>query len=402
MRASTHNGRAGSHGTYDPKHNDREFDTDRAEGVNSDMTPFNVYWNCIDHRLVMHKDLTENDLSFTEAENIFYQSFYGDYLDGQNERHITSRHKERCRTMDQLRKDRRTCPEETIYQIGNKDSHVDPEVLAKVAVDFFNEYQKRYGDHVHIINWSLHLDESTPHIHERHSFFVVNQYGERCPKQEQACKEMGFDLPDPSKKSGRYNNRKMSFDAEVRKLFIETCRRYGVEIDDEPIYGGKAYLEKQDYIVEKLNNNLKEIKEELKDPESLINRISEDAYMKACEVITEKVVEQTRKEDMAMIERYRDQLLSDESLAPRKLREFSAKCLSAVHGKLSRLKDKAIAAVKTALMAPENRERYTKEIAKEVKPSILEFLRREREQEKKRSNKDNGIIKERKASEHER
>ncbi len=83
-----------------------------------------------------------------------------------------------------------------------------------MTFDFLNQLQERYGDHMHILDWVLHLDEGTPHIHERHVFDVVNKYGERQPKQEDALKKMGFELPDPEKKSGKYNNRKMSFDAE--------------------------------------------------------------------------------------------------------------------------------------------------------------------------------------------
>ncbi len=119
--------------------------------------------------------------------------------------------------------------------------------------------QERYGEHIHILNWALHLDESTPHIHERHVFDVINKYGERQPKQEQALKELGFELPDPSKKEGKYNNRKMSYDAECRKIFLDICNKHGIEIEEEPIYGGKKYLEKQEFIIDKLNSDYKEL-----------------------------------------------------------------------------------------------------------------------------------------------
>ena len=50
MRVSRHNGRSGSHGTYNPKHNDREFDVDKADDIRDKMTPYNIYWNCIDKK----------------------------------------------------------------------------------------------------------------------------------------------------------------------------------------------------------------------------------------------------------------------------------------------------------------------------------------------------------------
>ena len=31
-------------------------------------------------------------------------------------------------------------------------------------------------------------------------------------------------------------------------MFLDICKRHGLEIDEEPSYGGRQYLEKQDYI----------------------------------------------------------------------------------------------------------------------------------------------------------
>ena len=136
-----------------------------------------------------------------------------------------------------------------MLQLGNIDGTVSADVLAQISAEYFEEFHKRYGSHVHILDWALHLDETTPHIHERHVFDAVNQYGELCPQQEKALEELGFELPDPSKKKGKYNNRKMIFDEECRKLFISISQKHGLEIDVEPVYGGVSYLEKQDYIL---------------------------------------------------------------------------------------------------------------------------------------------------------
>ena len=64
-----------------------------------------------------------------------------------------------------------------------------------------------------LIHISLHLDEGTPHIHERHVFDCENRYGELCPQQEKALEELGIPLPNPEKPKGRNNNRKQTFDA---------------------------------------------------------------------------------------------------------------------------------------------------------------------------------------------
>ena len=109
MRVSRHNGRAGSHGAYNPKHNDREFDLDKAEEIKKELTTNNLYWDCITRKVVRHDERTEETPSFTEVEKGFYDLVYKDYVEGQNARNTAARHKERNRTTDDLRENTKTC-----------------------------------------------------------------------------------------------------------------------------------------------------------------------------------------------------------------------------------------------------------------------------------------------------
>lgn len=161
--------------------------------------------------------------------------------------------------------DKRTCPEETIYQIGNIDSSIDYFDLYCICQEFFDFMEKMFGKNVKIIDWALHVDEGTPHIHERHVFVWKNQYGELCPKQEKALEEIGFELPDPSKKQGKNNNRKMVFDDYMRPHFIMKCHKFGIEVESEAIYGDRQYLEKQDYIIQKQQEKIVEKEQKIKE-----------------------------------------------------------------------------------------------------------------------------------------
>ena len=410
MKASRHNGRAGSHGAYNPKHNDREFELEKAEEIKKELTRNNVYWDCIQRQMVRHEDRDENFASFTEVEKGFYDLVYKGYVEGQNERNNAARHSERNRTTDDLRENPKTCPEETIYQIGNIDKHVDYDVLVKVTFDFLNELQEKYGSHMHILDWALHLDEGTPHIHERHVFDVINKYGERQPKQEEALKELGFELPDPTKKSGKYNNRKMSFDAECRKLFLETCKKYGLEIDEEPVYGGKKYLEKQEYIIEKLNANIKDLYEtidtweeigaqlkaenirlteenkrlELKidDVEGLLEEVSDIAYDKACETLIDDITEKVMKEESAEIEGHKKWLMSDERTTPKNIRDYAVHQFEVLQRNLTSLRDRIISRVRNAFNIPEKKESFLKEILEDARPSVFALLEKYKVQAK--------------------
>ena len=125
---------------------------------------------------------------------------------------------------------------------------------------------------------SLHLDESTPHIHERHVFDCENQYGEIAPQQEKALEALGFELPEPEKPVGRKNNRKMTFDSACRVLLFDVAKKHGLQLEEEPEYGGRAYLEKQDYILFKQKEQLavqeqklEELTMKIEDVEALVD-----------------------------------------------------------------------------------------------------------------------------------
>ena len=174
---------------------------------------------------------------------------------------------------------------------------------------FFDKSITKFGEHVHVLDWALHLDESTPHIHERHVFDCENKYGEVAPQQEKALKALGFNLPDPDKPLSRRNNRKITFDAACRKMLFEIAKRHGLNLEEEAEYSSRKYLEKQDFILAKQKDQLSaqqdrldELTLKVSDMETLLEEVSAAAYDKAVEVVTNVVRAETRKEDMRMIE----------------------------------------------------------------------------------------------------
>ena len=203
--------------------------------------------------------------TFEEVEKLYYKLHYTNFTERQNERNAKIRHTERNRSTEDLLASKKTCPEESIYQLGTLESHASPKELFQIATEFMDEFHERFGKHVRILDWALHLDEGTPHIHERHVFDCENKYGEIAPQQEKALEALGFELPKPDKTLGRYNNRKITFDAACRTMLFEIAKRHGLELDEVPEYGGRAYLEKQDYILKKQNERIAEQKKELQE-----------------------------------------------------------------------------------------------------------------------------------------
>ena len=299
--------------------------------------------------------------------------------------------------MEDLLKNKKTCPEETIYQIGTVEESVPPKILLHVANDFFGEMEKRFSTHVHILNWALHLDEGTPHIQERHVFDCKNQYGELCPQQEKALEELGIPLPDPTKPKGRHNNRKQTFDAMCREMLFEICERYGLQLEREPNYGGKAYLEKNDFIIEKQKQvmaekeqALSEITMKLEDAETLVEEIADTAYEKACEVIAETVFAETQKRDLETVANYQ-KWITEESNVPADKKSAISKSLDALQNKMKKTADKLLNKVLTVLKLPTVKEKNMAVVKEKAKESLLAKLQRNKELVKKDGDSDKKI-----------
>ena len=204
MKGTRHNGRSGKDGVYNPLHNDRRFDPEHSEHIDNERVRQNIYWDCYQGYTTMADRGKEDNFSFNQIEMAYYVDHYSDYVINQNKRHEKARHPDRCKGVEDVLKNKKTCPEESIYQLGTIDEHASVETLVLVFDEFKKEFDERFGSNVHIIDWSLHMDEATPHIHERHVFDATNRYGEIEPKQEAALEELGFELPKPNEKKGKY------------------------------------------------------------------------------------------------------------------------------------------------------------------------------------------------------
>ena len=385
LKLTRHNGRAGTHGTYNPKHNDRSFDLANSEHIDPERAEGNIYWDCFHGFRSALDPQDPNDLAatFSDVERQFYESHYSEFIERQNERNAKIRHTERNRSISDLLSSRKICPEETIYQLGTKDDHASSEVLLAVVTEFIEEFKARFGDHVHVLDWALHLDESTPHIHERHVFDCENKYGEVAPQQEKALEALGFDLPDPAKPLSRRNNRKITFDAACRKMLFDIAKRHGLELEEEAEYGSRKYLEKQNFILAKQKellsaqqNRLDELTLKVSDMETLLEDVSAAAYDKAVEVVTETVRTETRKEDMRMIEDTKKWVLSPERKAPQATREYAAHRLDTVLDKFLKTMQTTAARLQEKLLKPEARQKGKEQVKEKARDSVLQLLSR--------------------------
>ena len=401
-RVSRHNGRSGKHGVYNPKHNDRQFDVAHAENIDRDRTGLNLYWDWQNGLRDHEANQSGQYPTFNQVERAFYEQRYGGYLAGQTARNVKNGHAGRNRTVDDLLADARICPEETIYQIGKEGDCPPPEVLLEIMQEFMGIFQERFGSHVHILDWALHLDETSPHIHARQVFDIENRYGEIEPKQERALEALGIPLPFPEKKPGRQNNRKITFDSMCRELLLNICEEHGLSVEREAIYGGQASREKNDYIIAAQRERIAELErrnaeltadneaqsrliarkeaeledklEKLSDVDAVLDAVSDAAYQEAVKVVAIDAIHATQEETQRVLDKGVSLAQSPETRLKPRERELVLDWLGKVSSALKKRAVTILQKVIEKLRHPTMRKTMTEKIREQARPSVRKIL----------------------------
>lgn len=243
MRVSMHNGRGNS------KHNDRSFLKDwtddeikeKAPHIDKSKIKDNYYWATQQ----ADKKLSEG-ATFGEIELSFYNKYFRNALEETNQNYINQGHAERCKTMQDWYKSKQKAPFETILQVGDMNSNIDPQKFKAMCFDYVNYINKKYGKHIKTLNFAIHLDESSPHMHLR-QVYVYEDKGVLKIGQNKALEQLGIELPDKNSKASRKNNRKMTLDKELRSKWQEIAKSYGYDIETKPRVNVR-HKDKEEYI----------------------------------------------------------------------------------------------------------------------------------------------------------
>lgn len=296
MRITNHNGRAGKHGVYSAKHNDRKFDMDNAEHIDPTRSHLNRYWQ-----------IDKEASSFEENEVNFYEKFFKASLDAKNERYMAQRHEDRCQTMDDYRMNEKSCPEETIMQIGKAGDEIDSDKLWKVMIEQIKWEQKHFPNCVYL-DAALHRDEEgQDHIHLRKVWVAHDKDGNLLVGQKKALNEMGVEAPDPEKKISKFNNQKMTYSRECREHLIEMVREFYPEIEPllelEPKEASKVGMELLEYQRSQEMEKMQELQAQLESARLQIAQLSSqkadyDKKIKQAQQRLQKVEKELKTADM--------------------------------------------------------------------------------------------------------
>lgn len=256
MKVVLNNGRNGL-----ARHNDRDFNLEKSDGhIDITRQDQNIYHNCYD----------DKNMTFDQTERKYYKEHYSGWMKTINKDHIRSRHKERTLNVSKLLKSRLYCPEETIIQIGSKNNHVNPKLFEECVKEYV-DYLTKYDKNVHVLDWAIHNDEATPHVHIRKVYDYIDENGDRRISQNKALEALNLDLPNPEAEISRANNRKMTLDMECRERLYEICEEHGIEVDRlrESL---QVHLSKQELTIQTNDNIIQQMLAEKAQVEEELNK----------------------------------------------------------------------------------------------------------------------------------
>ena len=188
-----------------------------------------------------------------------YEHEFGSWLKKRNAKELRNRHPDWVMTMEQVYKSDRYRPEETIYQIGASQNGTDLKDVATFEKILFATLKKEQEmfPQVRILSVSIHADESALHAHVRKMY--ITQKNE--PGMEKTLQEMGIERPNSEKKSGKYNNRKITYTKQSREIWYEEIEQnLGITIDRNVKTPSRKRKTKLEYECEVMEARLNELK----------------------------------------------------------------------------------------------------------------------------------------------
>ena len=182
----------------------------------------------------------------------------------------------------------------------------------------------------------------------------------------------------------------MVFDAVCRVILFDICKRHGLAVEEEPDPGnrGRSYLMKNDYIIQKQKKliteqetaieekaqALEDVSLRLEDAETLIDEVTEIAYDKAVELVTDAVRAETQLHDEKIVSDYKDWCLAPERRYSPVEKGLIGKVLGKAQELIHKAAQKVLARVQAVLRKPEVRAAATRQIKEKARESVLAKL----------------------------
>lgn len=174
-------------------------------------------------------------LDLTADEQSYYRDKYSPYLEKLNNRKYSKQ-----KTIHELYEEKHPAEEILWFYIDGKlPDRTEIIDISKEYVNWKTMWGYTHGDKVHVLDMQVLFDkpneysEPIPRCVIREIWDYVDENGILVIGQEKAMIEAGLDLPDPSKKEDRKNNRVMKWSKICRMKFLELLHDHGYEVQNK-------------------------------------------------------------------------------------------------------------------------------------------------------------------------
>ena len=138
----------------------------------------------------------------------------------------------------------------------------------------------------------------------------------------------------------------------------------------------REMLHRQGELIEEQEQMIGNLEMKISDLEELIDEVADIAYDKAVETITDEVVVQTHKEDIALVEGSKRWVQAPERKASKKEKDYALARLDGVIRKIERSMSSVVERIKARLSNPEVKAKAIEQIKKTARPSIMERIQK--------------------------
>lgn len=135
-------------------------------------------------------------------------------------------------------------------------------------------------------------------------------------------------------------------------------------------------IEEQETAIAEKSQELEDVSLRLEDAEALIDEVTEIAYDKAVEIVTDVVRAETQLQDEKIVADYKEWCLSPERSYTPAQKGLIGKVLGKAQDLIHSAAQKVLAKVRTILQKPEVRTAATSQIKEKARESILAKLER--------------------------
>lgn len=248
-----HNGRKHKGGkVFSSKHNDH---TQENGAWDKDKAGENWLW----------QSNAAKGETFDAGEKAFYEKYLRKGLDKQNEKHKKARHLERVKSLDDFRKSKHYCPEETLIYLGDKENQANKDLMKEVVQEFFNWHKSEFPL-AKILNIALHADEKgADHIHIRKVWMAKDKDGDWIVEQNRSLEQMGVERPNPEWSTNSKNNAKMTYTKACRDKLFELAKSKGIELVEEPRPRKESGKSREEFLEDKLAKKEQELESQIQE-----------------------------------------------------------------------------------------------------------------------------------------